>query len=48
MGIMSAVLPRERGRIFLMEAQKQSAVATLRHMVNETSINDTSDEPDSA
>jgi len=42
--IMSGVLPRQGGRIFLTEAQKQTVVATLRRTVNETSINDTSDE----
>jgi len=48
MGIMSAALLWERGRIFLTEVQKQCAVATLRRTVNETSINDTSDDTDSA
>jgi len=45
----TSLLPRKCGHVFLMEARKQSAVATLRRKVNETSINDyTSDKPDSA
>ena len=42
MGVLSAMLLRERRRVFLTEVQKQSAVATLRRTANKTSVNDRS------